>query len=373
MDVDPKLSGTSSGIASLVDTALLPDGPGTPAVVRSAHRWYEHLLGLWSCAVIEASADLGLFDVLARGPQTSVMAAASVQADPRATGVLLDALYAYDLVGRGRGDDGSWVYTLAPDSQACLLPGELFTLAGKIGQDRRFAWSAWRDLAQAVRTGSLDAGGTEQRNQLSDDDYQVLVKSLNFWAPPVVGVLASALAEPWAAAQPRRMLDVGCGSGVYSHLLTQRFPGLSAVGLDTARIIPIAAEQADRLGVAGAFTGVTSDFFADDWGSGYDLVFFANIFHLQTPESARALLAKAAAALTDDGVVVIVDHILDDELVPQPSQDRFFRLFAALMLATGGGDAYGAADYDSWLAQSGLRRRALLDTPMHRVLLASAR
>jgi hypothetical protein len=51
-------------------------------------------------------------------------------------------------------------------------------------------------------------------------------------------------------------------------------------------------------------------------------------------------------------------------------QNRFFRLFAASMLATGGGDAYTVHDYDQWLADAGLRRVALLDTPMHRVLLA---
>lgn len=369
MSVEPRPAGYRNGIVPLVDAALLPDGPGRAAAVRSAHRWYEHLIGLWSCAIIEASADLGLFEALARGPQTSADLAAAIEADSRATGVLLDALYAYELVGRGRGDDGAPVYTLTEDAQACLLPGELFTLAGKIGQDRRFAWSAWRDLASAVRSGSLDAGGTEQRNQLSDADYEVLVRSLNFWAPPVVDVLAGALADTpgWA---PRRMLDVGCGSGVYSHLLIQRFAGLSATGLDTERIVPIAAEQAHRLGVAAAFTGVAGDFFAGDWGSGFDLVFFANIFHLQTPESARFLLAKAATALADDGVIAVVDHILDDNLAPQTSQDRFFRLFATLMLATGGGDAYDVTDYDAWLAQCGLRRCALLDTPMHRVLLA---
>jgi SAM-dependent methyltransferase len=372
MSVEPDPAGYRGGVVPLVDTTLLPDGPGPAAAVRSAHRWYEHLIGLWACAIIEASHDLGVFDALAPGPGTSDDLAAAIHADPRATRVLLDALYAYDLVGRAEGEDGCAVYALTPDSQACLLQGELFSLAGKIGQDRRFAWSAWRDLASAVRSGSLDAAGTEQRNQLSDADYEVLARSLNFWAPPIVEILAGALADlpSWQPAGAPRMLDVGCGSGVYSHLLIQRFPGLSATGLDTARIVPIAAEQARRLGVAGAFRSVGGDFFADDWGSGFDLVLFANIFHLQTPESACALLAKAATAVAGDGVIAIVDHVLDDGAAPQSTQDRFFRLFATLMLATGGGDAYSAGDYDAWLAQCGLRRYALLDTPMHRVLLA---
>jgi SAM-dependent methyltransferase len=366
------LLGPKTSLVPLVDETLLPSGPGEPAIVRAAHRWYEHLIALWAPGIIEAAFDLGVFEALAGASLTSAELAEALSLDHRATRVLLNALYAYDLLGRERNTDGVPVYVLPEDAQGCLLPGSLYSLSGKIGYDRRLAWSAWRNLAAAVQTGSCLDDGSERPNQISDEHYEMLVRGINFWAPPIVEVLASALGERgWPGEQPApRMLDVGCGSGLYGQLLAQHVPSLTVTGLDVERIVPLATTQADLLGLADRFEAVTCDFYADDWGDGFDLVFFANIFHLQTPEMADQLMAKAAAAVGPGGLIAIADHIVEDDSAQQSTQDRFFRLFAASMLATGGGDAYTAEDYGIWFSRHGLRQVALLDTPMHRIMLA---
>ena len=366
------LPGRSTSLVPLVDSTLLPAGPGGSAVVRAAHRWYEHLIALWAPGIIEAAHDLGVFAVLAGTPLTSADVAEALHADHRATRVLLNALYAYDLLERDRNADGAPVYVLTEDARECMLPGGIYSLAGKIGYDRRLAWSAWRNLADAVQSGSCEADGSERRNQISDQDYEMLVRGINFWAPPIIDVLAGALeTRGWRTGRPMRMLDVGCGTGLYSQLLGQRFPALAATGFDVGRIVPLAAKQAVRLGVAERFDAVACDFFTDDWGTGFDLVLFANIFHLQTPDTACALVEKAAAALAEDGLIAIVDHIVEDGPGVQSTQDRFFRLFAASMLATGGGDTYTVDDYGVWFSHCSLRQVALLDTPMHRIMLAT--
>src|SRR5262249_5551370 len=104
---------------------------------------------------------------------------------------------------------------------------------------------------------------------------------------------------------------------------------------------------------------------------GFDLIVISNIFHLQTRESAEALACKAGKALADGGHLAIVDHIIDEDLDGRSKLDRYFRLFAVSMLATGGGRSYTVRDYDRWLASAGLRQEALIDTPMHRILLAT--
>jgi SAM-dependent methyltransferase len=352
----------------LVDTALLP---GSSAAVGAAHRVYEHLISLWAPGVIEAAHDLGVFQRLAAGPVTSAGLATHLGTDRRATRVLLDALAAYDIVGRGRGADGTVTYALPDDLRDCLLPDGLFSLTGKISYDRQLAWGAWRDLAGAVRDGATGADGSRSLNGISTAHYRNLVGGLNFWAPPIVEVLSRALLDRgWRPGEPTTMVDVGCGTGIYSHLLLDRFPGLRAVGLDVPDIVPIAVAQSERLDVASRFEARVLDFAAEDWGEGFDLVLLVNIFHLQTPESAQELLRRATKALADDGVVAIVDQVVAGDDAGRPStQDRFAWLFAASMLATGGGDAYTVDIYDGWLGNVGLRRVALLDTPMHRVLL----
>lgn len=370
----PQETAGMSSVRALADNALLPVGDGEARVIREAHRWYEHLISLWAPSVIEAAHDLGIFAVLANGPLTHAELAGELGADSHATRVLLDGLYAYGLLERTWDTTGALVYVLPPEARECLLPDGLYSLAGKIGYDRRLAWNAWRNLADSVRSGARDAGGSEQINQISESEYETLVQGINFWAPPVVEILASALEGlGWPAGEQTKMLDVGCGTGLYSQLLLRRFPFLSAVGMDVQRIVPLAVKQSERLNVRSRFSPVTRDFQNEEWDDGFGLVLFANIFHLQTPESARRLAQKAGKALSDGGFVAIVDHIIDDDLGEQSTQNRFFRLFAVSMLATGGGDAYSMSEYDEWLAGAGLRRVALLDTPMHRILLAARR
>lgn len=355
-----------------MDHALLPDGDLDSRVIREAHHWYEHLISLWAPGIIEAAFDLGIFVALAEGPKSAVQIADRVGSDPDATCVLLNGLFAYGLLERVTADISSPVYVLPAEAGECLLPGGLYSLAGKIRYDRDLAWNAWRNLADSVRAGAREKDGSERLNQIFVSDHVDIVEGINFWAPPVVAILASALEERgWADDRLGTMLDVGCGTGLYSQLMLRRYPSMSAVGLDEARIIPMTMAQSERLGVVSRFIVNDCDFHKDDWGEGFDLIVISNIFHLQTRESAEALAHKAGKALADGGYLAIVDHIIDEDLDGRSKLDRYFRLFAVSMLATGGGGSYTVRDYDRWLASAGLRQEALIDTPMHRILLAT--
>jgi SAM-dependent methyltransferase len=358
-------------IRPLVDTSLLPEDGEEARVVKAAHKWYEHLISLWAPGIIEAAHDLGVFEALARKPLSSAQVTEALGLDLQATRVLLEALYAYDLIERTCDEEGVALYALSDEATQCLLGDGLYSLSGKIEYDRRLAWNAWRNFADAVRTGCHDASGAGRVNQIRESQYGALVRGINFWAPPITAVLAAELERRgWSANTPARILDVGCGTGLYSQLLLRRFPSWSAIGIDVASIVPVALAQGERVGVRGRFHAVVLDFQNDSWGENFDLVFFANIFHLQTPASARVLLRKAREALAPHGLIAIADHIIDDDQNGHSIQNRFFRLFAASMLATGGGDAYTRRDYEKWLPEAGLRSLALLDAPMHRILLA---
>jgi SAM-dependent methyltransferase len=354
-----------------VDTALLPTRGPHYEVITAAHRVYEHLIALWAPGVIEAAHDLGVFAELARRPATVAELAAALSTDERATRVLMDSLYAYDVVERTTEAGRAPVYTLPAATRECLLPGGLFSLVGKITYDRKMAWHAWRNLADSVRNGSHDNGGPDRANQISAEEYESLAGGINFWAPPVVDVLRQGLEDlGWPTDRPVNMIDVGCGTGVYSQLLLQQFEQWRATGLDVERIVKIAQAQSERLGTQDRFSLVVRDFWKDAWGTDADLILLANIFHLQNPESALTLVRQASEALATGGLLCVIDHVVDEERNAKSSQDRFALLFAASMLATGGGDAYTLRDYDTWFEAHGLRRVQVLQTPMHRILLA---
>lgn len=360
-----------NNIRPLVDTALLPDWRGNGSVVHAAHRIYEHLISMWAPGVIEAAHDLGVFAELSKGPRTSDALADLFSANRRAMRVLMDGLHAYDVVERTLDASGIAVYRMPEEMRECLLPEGLYSLVGKIEYDRQLAWHSWRNLADAVRTGGHDETGSPQLNQISEHNYESLVRGINFWAPPIIEALRGGLtALDWPTDRPVSVLDIGCGTGLYSQLLLRAFDQWRAVGLEAPRIATIAQAQAERLGVADRFEVQVRDFWTQSWGTGHDMLVFVNIFHLQTPESAQELVRKAKQALSSDGLICIADHLVGGDRDAKSAQDRFALLFAASMLATGGGDAYTVDEYDQWLAQAGLRRVAVLDAPMHRILLA---
>ena len=103
-----------------------------------------------------------------------------------------------------------------------------------------------------------------------------------------------------------RVLDLGCGPGLYSSRLAQR--GHSCVGIDFGPAsIAYAREFADAQQLACDYR--LDDLRHADYGAGYDLVMFIfgepNVFQ---PEDLQRILRKAHAALNDEGHLLLEVH-----------------------------------------------------------------
>jgi SAM-dependent methyltransferase len=126
------------------------------------------------------------------------------------------------------------------------------------------------------------------------DRLHVLVRWLSCPFPPVVEVLPTQ----------GRVLEVGCGHGLFSGYLAQRSPGVRVRGVDI---------DADKIAVAAAsqHAGDRLDFAVGDSGSvpdgPWDAVVLVDVLYLLDEAAQRALLESCAAVLAPDGVLVIKD------------------------------------------------------------------
>jgi 2-polyprenyl-3-methyl-5-hydroxy-6-metoxy-1,4-benzoquinol methylase len=125
------------------------------------------------------------------------------------------------------------------------------------------------------------------------DRLHVLVRWLSCPFPPVVDVL------------PRtgRILEVGCGHGLFSSYVAQRVPGLEVHGVDIdADKVGVATRStaSGRLSFAVAESGVLP---AGPW----DAVVLVDVLYLLDEAGQRALLESCAAVLAPGGVLVVKD------------------------------------------------------------------
>ncbi|MEO0801503.1 MAG: class I SAM-dependent methyltransferase [Cyanobacteria bacterium J06642_2] len=107
--------------------------------------------------------------------------------------------------------------------------------------------------------------------------------------------------------RPRRILDLGCGTGSTTLMLKQVFPSAEVIGLDLSPHMLVVAEQKSRqarLPVTWKHGNATSTPFPD---ASFDLVTMTLLLH-ETPSAiSRQILSECFRLLKDSGEIVILD------------------------------------------------------------------
>ncbi len=118
---------------------------------------------------------------------------------------------------------------------------------------------------------------------------------------------------------PTRILDLGCGPGLYTNRLARL--GHRCVGIDfSPASIAYAKEQAEQAGFACEY--IHQDIRTADYGDGYGLVMsIFGEFNVFRPEEAKSILRKAYEVLLPDGYLLLEPHTLEKvlEMGKQPA------------------------------------------------------
>ncbi len=277
----------------------------------------------WLSQSLFAAFELDLFEAIGPDDVPLDVLAERCSADPAALRRLVEVL-----VGLG-------ILSLHGDRVACATVARRYLLTGAdgyLGNSLRYRQrlaANWTRLADAVRRGGspLEAA--------NDDDpaaYRARVRAYVLAMDDVAYHKARLLADrirldrlPLRMAdRPPFILDLGGGAGAMAAGLVRRFPGWRATVVD----IPEVVEEA--LGIwadrgSDDLTGgplpllrfTPRDLLTEplpappDGGTGWDLVVLSNIVHAFGEAESSALLAAAAAALSDDGLLVAHDFWTD--------------------------------------------------------------
>jgi predicted O-methyltransferase YrrM len=182
-------------------------------------------------------------------------------------------------------------------------------------------------------------------------------------------VLAPALAAAVGPVAPRRLLDVGGGSAVYSLGLAERFPDLTAMVIEATPVDGIARRAIATAGLDARIEVVAADMFRAAWPEEYDCHLFSNVFHDWDEAECRTLVAKSVAALSGGGRILIHDMLLDDDKSGPPWAAEYSVLLATITR----GRLYSATEISGWLAEHGFEIVARAPTALGRSMLTATR
>ncbi|HJU15695.1 MAG TPA: class I SAM-dependent methyltransferase [Stellaceae bacterium] len=112
----------------------------------------------------------------------------------------------------------------------------------------------------------------------------------------------SRIAE-WAA-EPHRILEIGCGEGAMTERLVRTFAGATVTGIDiTPNVGRLFSGDTARV----TFRREAADELAESEPSLFDLIVLCDVVHHVPPHARQALLSAARRLLAPDGALVFKD------------------------------------------------------------------
>lgn len=293
----------------------------------------------WETCTLHGAVKLDIFSAIDDGGTTAETVAKKIQANPRSTGMLLNALCAMELIEK-KGD----CYINTPLSSTFLCKNSPRYVGFMIMHHHHLVES-WSRLDEAVRSGK------QVRTAISHDDAERRESFLMGMFNLAMGT-APGLVPTLDLSGRTRLLDLGGGPGTWAIHFCKHNPDLAATVFDLPTTRPFAEKTIRRFNMNRRITFQPGNFNADDLEGGYDVVWLSHILHGDSPEDCKKIVQKAARALVPGGMMIIHDFILNND----GTGPLFPALFCLnMLLGTAGGQSYSQDEISEMMALAGIQ------------------
>jgi 2-polyprenyl-3-methyl-5-hydroxy-6-metoxy-1,4-benzoquinol methylase len=304
--------------------------------------------------IILSGFELGVFTALGAQKKSSAAVARKLRLNARGLDRLMNALCALGLLKK-KGT----LFANSALSARHLVDGKPGYLGGLAHTAN--LWSRWTTLTRAVAHG-----GTVIRKQDRKGNEKKRVRGFIAAMHQRASIQAAATVGLLDLSAVKRTLDIGAGSGAYSIALARAKKDIRATAFDLPNVISLTRAYVNKAGLSRRFAFQAGDFFRDDFGSGFDLVFLSAIVHMNSIADNKWLVKKCARALAPGGQLVIQDFVMNEDRT-KPAAGAYFAM--NMLVSTEAGDTFTESEVRGWMLGAGLRKIRRADTPYESSLM----
>ena len=341
---------------------MTPTLTSNEPVVADAHAGQQLLgkmIGGWVTQAVHVAAELGIPDLLARGPQTAEELAEQADAHGEALYRVLRALASVGIFD----EDADRRFSLTPLSN-CLRTDKRNSLRAFGMMMGAEFYDAWGELLYSVRTGKP---GFDKRFGAPFFEYMTEHPDRHAIYDAAMMVHGIAETEPMLDAYDfsvfGSVVDVGGGHGRMLAAIVERYPGVEGILFDLPPVADRARAVLSESDASGRCRAVGGDFFRSVPSA--DAYVLRHILHDWDDAEAVAILRICGRAMNPGGRVLVVETV-----IPPLTQPCFGKWLDLMMLIVGGRERT-AEQYRRLFSQAGLALGRIVPTT-HEVSIVEA-
>jgi SAM-dependent methyltransferase len=304
-------------------------------------------MGFMAAKYLFAATEIGLFDALARGPESLEELASRTDIPLRTLRIVAAAMVSLGLVeqhgSRYRNSETAAAFLVATPGSPDLRP--------MLRYFDEIVYPKWEKFAEAVRSDQ----GQPQFGKFTAHQQQLFSAAVEVFSAPG----AAALAASYDFGRHHRVLDIAGGTGSFLIKVLRRHNALKGTLFELPGACAVARQRLAKEPERSRINVVEGDVFKDPLPGGHDVLIVANTVHVFSVAHNIELMRKIRADVMPGTRLLLVD-LWTDPSHTQPSAAAL--MSGQFLLTSGEGQTYSEQEADEWLAQTGwkkLERKAL--------------
>lgn len=267
---------------------------------------------MYHLPALAAADELCLFSFLEKKPATREEISDNLNLDPRGAEALLGVLSSLGLLIHDQE-----LFSNTPESRNFLLPHSPYYWGGVLHNIRRTALPVYRELLAVLRKPERGTSGTQKQFDFADqwesgnldpEEARWRTRFMHSHSFPA----AMNLGQHLDLAGASRFLDVAGGSGGFCIALAMKNPDVHFTLMDLPPVCEVAKEYIADYGLTDQIETYPADMFKSPWPSGYDAVFFSDIFHDWDWETCIYLGRRSFETLLPGARIFLHEMLLED-------------------------------------------------------------